>query len=180
MWAYGAHFCSDVEEGTGHVTCDSGIAHITDESLEDVIDVGILKSILLVSFGSMNVVLMEGKWFKKIDQGRALIRKDRYGFWTIQSGSFEDRVTNNPYALPEKISQVYFMADSRDPNIRVVLRNDIRSTQTIGEREFPYFGAPGSEDGLMSTPALHVPAGRPKLKTSHCLELLCKKKMCTW
>ena len=159
MWAYGAHFRSNIPDGIGHVTFDSGIAHITDEGLEDVIDVGILKSILLVTFGSMNVVLMEGRWFKKIDQGRASTKRDRYGFWTVKPDSFEDSATYNPYALPEKISQVFFMADTRDPNTRVVLRNDIRSIQTIGNRELPYFGASGSEDDLLSIPTLYVPTG---------------------
>ena len=69
----------------------------------------------------MNVILMERKWFKKIDQGRASTRKDRYGFWTVQYESFEERLTSNPYALLEKISQVFFMADNRDQNILIVL-----------------------------------------------------------
>jgi hypothetical protein len=42
MWAYGSHYHSDIEQGLGHVTFDSGIAAISNETTNTMIDVGIL------------------------------------------------------------------------------------------------------------------------------------------
>jgi hypothetical protein len=97
MWAYGAHYrCDNEEEGASHVTFDFGIAHITDTTLALNIDVGILKSILLVHFGSTTCVLMEGSWIARKHQSRANIKKDRYGFWTVGFCHREDAMIHNP------------------------------------------------------------------------------------
>ena len=108
MWAYGAHFRTDKLGSSAYVTFNSGIAHITKESLADAIDVGILKSILHVNFGVMSAVMMKGEWYEKKDHGRAAVKKDRYGFWTVKSSAREDADMVNPFAYPEHIREVYF------------------------------------------------------------------------
>ena len=154
MWAYGAHFRTDRHGDTAYVTFDSGIAHITEDGLADAIDVGILKSILYVKFGTMTAVVMKGEWYEKKDHGRTTIKKDRYGFWTVKSSARGDPNMQNPFAYPEHINQVYFMTDHRDPDALVVIKNDIRSVRVVGERDSLYFGASGSEDGNLLTTAL--------------------------
>jgi hypothetical protein len=84
-----------------------GIAHITDATLASKIAVGILKSIFLVNFGSTSCVLMEGSWIAGRYQGRANVKKDQYGFWTIGFDNREDARVKNPFAFPEKVSQVF-------------------------------------------------------------------------
>ena len=154
MWAYGAHSRTDRFSCPTYVTYDSGIAHITEEGLEESIDVGVLKSILHVNFGTMSAVLMKGEWYEKKDQGRTVIKKDRYGFWTVKPSAKEDPDLVNPFAYPEHISQVFFMTDLRDPDCLVVIKNDVRTVRVVGERELPYFGASGSEEGTLVTPTL--------------------------
>jgi hypothetical protein len=84
MWAYGAHYrCDTEEDGPANVTFDSGIAHITEEMLNSKIDVGILKCILMVTFGSMNCVVIEGSWVAQEHEHCTNVKKDKYGFWTV-------------------------------------------------------------------------------------------------
>ena len=150
MWAYGAHFRTEISSSPAYVTFDSRIAHITKESLTKAIDVGVLKAIYHVRFGAMTAVLMKGEWYAKTHQGRSSIKKDRYGFWTVKATAKEDWDFVNPFAYPEHISQVFFMADKVDPDVKVVIRSDVRSVRIVGERELPYFGASGSEDGNLT------------------------------
>ena len=51
------------------------------------------------------------------------------------------------------------MKDLRDPDLRVVIRSDVRHVRTVGERELPYFSASGSEDGNFTTPVLANASG---------------------
>ncbi|KAG0574025.1 hypothetical protein KC19_VG228500 [Ceratodon purpureus] len=155
MWAYGAYYRIDRNSALAYVTFDSGIAHITKEGLGDAIDVGVLKAIYYVQFGTMTAVVMKGEWFEKKNEGRSTIKKDRYGFWTVKSTSKEDLDFENPFAYPEHVSQVFFISDQRDPETKVVIRSDVRSDRVVGERELPYFGASGTDGGGLSTPGMH-------------------------
>lgn len=64
MWSHGCHYRCNPENGPTHVAFDSGIAGITPESVNNVIDVGILRRIILVSYGRLKTVVMEGSWIK--------------------------------------------------------------------------------------------------------------------
>ena len=156
MWAYGAHFrCDDEEGGPSHVSFDSGISHISAENVGSAIDVGILRSILLVHFGSMTTVLMEGSWVAKRRHGRANIKKDRYGFWIVGYTNWEDPDVHNPYVFPEKVSQVFFMNDTRDSNFKVVLRHEPRGVRVTEDRQVSNFDASGTTDGSLSLPVFN-------------------------
>ena len=119
MWAYGCHFSCNNETGPTSVAFDSGIAAIPPSALCTEIDVGILRNILLVTYGAVTCVLMEGSWIKTRDQGRRVVRKDPYGFWLVQYHCRELPEKHNPYVFPRCISQVFFVTDSADPTWRV-------------------------------------------------------------
>lgn len=114
------------ESGNSYVTFDCGIAAIPPEPGASSIDVGILRDIILVSYGDLNCVLLEGSWIKSRDQGRAVIKRDQYGFWSVLFHA-RDSQNLNPYVYPASISQVFFMEDSKNPNWRVVIRHDPRA-----------------------------------------------------
>ena len=83
MWAYGCHYTCDSETTVSSVAFDSGIAAIPPSPTCTDIDVGILKNIIIVTYGGFNCVLMEGSWIKSSSQERRVIKKDSYGFWTV-------------------------------------------------------------------------------------------------
>ena len=76
MWAYGAHLVTNHEIGNNYVTFDSGIASIPLDQNVSSIDVDILRDIILVSYGELNCVQLEGSWIKSRDQGRSVIKRD--------------------------------------------------------------------------------------------------------
>ena len=145
MWAYGAHYVCTSECGPGYVSFDSGIAAIPPDSEDRTIDVGILRDIIRVSYGDVNCALMQGSWIKSRDQGRSVIRKDRYGFWTVLY-NVRDSENSNPFVYPASVSQVFFMEDSLLPDWRVVLKHDVRSRRVVGDTDVVEFGASGSGD----------------------------------
>ena len=143
MWAYGSHFrCCPEEEGPTHVAFDCGIAALTPESVSTSIDVGILKSIILVCYGTLKCVVMKGEWIPPMHEGRRSVKKDTYGFWTVR---FRARygANQNPYVFPLNVSQVFFIPDAADAEWKVVLRADPRSKRIVGDRDVLDFGAPG-------------------------------------
>jgi hypothetical protein len=73
MWAY--------------VTFDSGIAAISNETVNTMIDVGVLKSIVAVQYAATTVCLMKGSWIMLVQDGRRTIKKDGSGFWTVKYNS---------------------------------------------------------------------------------------------
>ena len=151
MWAYGCHYtCSD-ESGPSSVAFDSGIAAIPPSLTSTEIDVGILRSIILVTYLGLNCVVMEGSWIKSRDQGRRVVKKDPFGFWTVQYQSRERRAKDNPYVYPANVSQVFFIEDSIDPSWKVVLRHDPRSKRIEGDRVIQIFGAAGYSRPTLST-----------------------------
>lgn len=144
MWAYGAHLVSSPETGAGYVTFDCGIASIPPEHSSSSIDVGIIRDIILVCYGDLSCVLLEGSWIKSHDQGRAVIKRDQFGFWTMLYHARE-APNKNPYVYPASISQVFFMEDPRNPQWKVVIRHDPRARRVIGDREELEFGATGTD-----------------------------------
>ena len=143
MWAFGAHLVTSQETGTDYVTFDSGIAAIPPDQDSSSIDVGILRDIILVCYGEISCVLLEGSWIKSRDQGRAVIKRDQYGFWTVLFNA-RDAENQNPYVYPASITQVFFMDDSRSPEWKVVLRHDPRARRIVTDREQVEFSAPGT------------------------------------
>ena len=113
---------------------DCGIASVTPDS--NTLDVGILKDILLVTYRKLSCVVMRCEWMKSTDQGRAAVRKDRLGFWSVLYNSRDNRHQQNPYVFPSSVSQVYFMQDSLNPSWRVVLYHEPRSRRVTEEKEF--------------------------------------------
>lgn len=106
MWAYGAHFRCDDERGPAHVTYDSGVASITAGDSSTPIDVGVLKSILIVTYGGVTVSIMKCSLVAPVGEGRRTIMKDRSGFWTVQFNKRLDERRHNPYVFPSSVSQV--------------------------------------------------------------------------
>ena len=151
MWAYGCHYTCNSERQPTTVAFDSGIAAIPPSPTCLEIDVGILRNIILVTYGAVSCVLMEGSWIKTRDQGRRVVRKDSYGFWLVQFACREPLQKENPYVFPANVSQVFFVGDAADPAWKVVLRHDPRSKRMQGEREIHFFGAAGSTRPTLST-----------------------------
>jgi hypothetical protein len=153
MWAYEVHYrCDDEQGGPTHVTFDFGIAQITEDNLHSKIDVGILRSILLVSFSSLRCVVMEGSWISAKHQQWKNIKKDRHGFWTVGYSNRDDNATYNPYVFPENICQVFFVDDSKDPNLKVVLRHEPWGRRTLQDRDLPFFATLGAAEGSLMIP----------------------------
>ena len=121
MTSHGSHYRVDVEEGTArHVTYDSGVAEleyrIPSESSSravaqvELVRVGVLKNILVLSYGNTNIVLMVISWVPKHTNECETLRRDAHGFW-IANLQARPRDTMSPYILPALASQVcYFWA----------------------------------------------------------------------
>jgi hypothetical protein len=80
MWAYGCHYRCDSEDGAAHVIDDSGIACISSFSSNTILDVGILKSIVVVQYAATNICLMKGLWIMANEGGCRTVKKDNMGF----------------------------------------------------------------------------------------------------
>ena len=76
MWAFGCHFACSRDGAASTVAYDCGIAAISPSPTCTEVDVGILKDIVMVSYGGLSCVLMEGSWIKTTDEGRRVIKKD--------------------------------------------------------------------------------------------------------
>jgi hypothetical protein len=118
MWAYGNHFRTDNEQHSRrHSTYDSAIATIFIEPArgggaggvvpEATLEyVGILKEILMVSFGALKVTLMRASWIN-MDNGDGAPNtvRDDCGFFLVK----HDRrlpAMEAPYVFPSQVSQV--------------------------------------------------------------------------
>ena len=141
MWAFGGHYRCNPESRDSHVTFDSGLASVAADN--STVDVGILKDILLISYGKLNCVVMQGEWIKSNDQGRASVRKDRLGFWSVKFNARERNSRVNPFIFPENISQVYFMDDGVQEGWKTVLHHEPRSRRVTQEKETPEFERAG-------------------------------------
>lgn len=124
MWAYGCHYRCDDESGPTHVTYDSGVASLSSSNSNTVMDVGVLKSILLVTYGGANFCVMKCSWIAPTDEGRRTIRKDNSGFWTVKFDARQDSRRHNPYVFPSAVSQV---------NYGIVIDDRFRDLPTLAQ-----------------------------------------------
>ena len=115
MWAYGNHYRTDNEQfRRRHSTYDSAICTIFTETVEGgsglaeatLQYVGILKDILVVSFGALKVTLMRASWIPMHNADESPNRlRDQYGFFLVK----QDRrlpAMEAPYVFPSQVSQV--------------------------------------------------------------------------
>lgn len=118
MTSYGSHYRVDMEEGgPRHVTYDSGVAELarrapatcsTMNAVQvDLVRVGVLKNILVLNYGNLNIVLMVVSWVAKHTDGQPRLRRDAHGFW-LANMSARPRDTAYPYLLPALASQVHY------------------------------------------------------------------------
>ena len=116
MTSYGSHYRVDMEEGgPRHVTFDSGVAELetrrrggglaSSTVQVQLVRVGVLKSILVLSYGNLKIVLMVVSWVAKHTEDRPRLRRDSHGFWLANMAA-RPRDTTNPYLLPALASQV--------------------------------------------------------------------------
>ena len=116
MTSFGSHYRVDLEEaGERHVTFDSGVAELdicgvrgeaaNNGTMVELVRVGILKDILVLRYGSLDMVLMVVSWVAKDTEHRPRLRRDAHGFWLANMAA-QPRDTHNPYILPALASQV--------------------------------------------------------------------------
>ena len=118
MWAYGNHYRTDNEQHCKrHSTYDSAICTIFTETAEGgeggsgqaeatIQYVGILKEILMVTFGALKVTLMRASWIPMHSGNETPNRiRDQYGFFLVNQ---ERRLPamEAPYVFPSQVSQV--------------------------------------------------------------------------
>lgn len=141
MWAFGCHYRCNPESEESFVSFDSGVASVSPDA--STIDVGIVKEILLITYGKVNCVVLQADWIKSTEQGRAAIKKDRLGFWSVLFNARDRGPRLNPYVFPASISQVYFMDDGVHEGWKVVLRHDPRSRRVTEDKETLEFDSAG-------------------------------------
>lgn len=112
MLAYGSHFRCEQESGPSHVKYDSAVASLSYANLNTVIDVGVLKSILLVTYGGANLCLMRCSQITPMEEGRRTIVKDGSGFWSVKFNAQEENRRSNPYVFPSAVLQVHIINNS--------------------------------------------------------------------
>lgn len=101
LWAYGAQFRCDTRSPSTHITYNSGVAVLDSEVVSGSMDVGVLERVYMVAYGSVNIVVMQVAWLKHLDQGRRCIKKDPYGFWTVDFEAREEPHRRNRFLLPQ-------------------------------------------------------------------------------
>ena len=69
--------------------------------------VGVLKNILVLSYGNMNIVVMVVSWVAKHTDESPRLRRDSHGFWLANMAA-RPRDTTHPYLLPALASQVEY------------------------------------------------------------------------
>ena len=117
MTSFGSHFRVELEEsGAQHVTFDAGVAELSvggshSGSAEtgvvvELVRVGTLKDIVVLTYGTLNLVLMVVSWVPKDTVSRPTMRRDAHGFWLANTAA-RPRDTTNPYLLPALASQVH-------------------------------------------------------------------------
>lgn len=116
MTSFGSHYRVDLEEeGVSHVTFDSGVAELDINDVHggnpmngtavDLVRVGILKDILVLRYGHLNIVLMVVSWVAKDTPQQKMLERDAHGFWLANMAA-RPRDTSSPYILPALASQV--------------------------------------------------------------------------
>lgn len=118
MRSYGSHYRVEIEEsGARHVTFDSGVAELDCSRRGHgasnmpvhvrLVRVGVLKNILVLSYGNLNLVLMVVSWVAPHTVERPRLQRDSHGFWLANMAA-RPRDTANPYMLPALASQVEY------------------------------------------------------------------------
>ena len=143
MWAFGCHYGCLGRGPNPYVSVDYGIASVTEDT--NSLDVGILRDILLVTYGKLTCVVMRGEWMKSTDQGRASVRKDRLGFWSVQYESRDIECRHNPFVFPSQVSQVYIMNDDQHEEWKVVLYHEPRARRVTEDKDFPDIDSAGEQ-----------------------------------
>lgn len=115
MYSFGSHYRADLQEGTGHVTSDSGVAELKDRkdvvncsgdrSTVELARVGALEDILVLRYGNNNVVLMVVSWVAQHSDICPMLTRDAHGFWLANMGAVP-RDRRAPYLLPSLATQV--------------------------------------------------------------------------
>lgn len=119
MISFGSHYRVDMEEGgPRHVTYDSGVAELaalapapcssSNAVQVELVRVGVLKNILVLNYGPLNIVLMVVSWVAKHTDEQPRLRRDAHGFW-LANMLARPRDTANPYLLPALASQVKYL-----------------------------------------------------------------------
>jgi hypothetical protein len=92
MWVYINHYRVDENEGCmAHATYDSGVACIFSQGswcsardqniiVANMHYVGVLKEIIVVSYGGLRLVVMKCLWIHVNNRGNAIMKQDEYGF----------------------------------------------------------------------------------------------------
>ena len=73
-----------------------------------LVRVGVLKNILVLTYGNLSIVLMVVSWVAKHTHDRPRLRRDSHGFWLANMAA-RPRDTTNPYLLPALASQVVYI-----------------------------------------------------------------------
>lgn len=105
------------------MTYDSGVASLSYANLNSVIDVGVLKEIILVTYGGANISLMKCSWIAPMEEGRKTVLKDSSGFWKVKFNARQDMRRNNPYVFPSAVSQVQTRNDEKIEILKVDSRS---------------------------------------------------------
>ena len=116
MQSFGSHFRVELDEsGAHHVAYDSGVAELRvlhghrsaeqGDSAVELVRVGVLKDIVVLNYGPMNIVLMVVSWVATDSPRRPRLRQDPHGFWLANMAAMP-RDTRDPYMLPAAASQV--------------------------------------------------------------------------
>ena len=117
MSSFGSHFRVELEEGpVHHVSFDSGVAELMpcaaaydnphNGNAVGLLRVGILKDILVLNYGNVNIVLMVVSWVPPHTEHRPTLCQDEHGFWMANMAA-RPRDTTVPYLLPNLASQVH-------------------------------------------------------------------------
>lgn len=116
MTSFGSHYRVEAEEAEArHVTFDCGVAELRgcegnpncsgQSGVVDLVRVGILKDIWVLSYVDLNAVLMVVSWVAKDTESQPRLRRDPHGFWLANMAA-RPRCTKSPYILPMLASQV--------------------------------------------------------------------------
>ena len=116
MYAYGNHFRVDDENGRSHVSFNSGVACIVNQTCRssradrNLIEaalkyIGIVKDIFFVEYGHINYNVIMCSWVRPNLGGAQTIRHDHHGFWSV---GYDARQVPpvEPYLMPSHAKQV--------------------------------------------------------------------------
>lgn len=159
LWAYAAHYRCATSDPSSHATYNCEVSLLESEVVDGSIDIRFLDAVYMVSFGSLNVVVMKVAWLKDVDQGQHCIKKDSYGFWTTLHHVHEDPHRRNQFLLPRNASQVFFDDDEEEAGRKVVILHEPSSRRVVGFVDTGFLGVGGTELAL-ETP-LDFSKGQP-------------------